>query len=112
MVSAVFDPARLVAEIEVHLHQLGIATLGGAGLSAVAAAAELLRALGVEPVDEHRTIRYRTRLVTVMNEGTAADEMHAENLAHSFRMLPAVRTGRAAVLVEAVPAPVLTPVVA
>lgn len=100
-VTAVFDPARLAAEIEVHLHQLGVATLAGAGLSVVAAAAELLRALGVEPVDQHRPIRYRVRHVLVRREALAGDELEAENLAHALRMLPSGPDHRE-VLIEAV----------
>ncbi len=104
MTAPVFDPVRLVAEVEVYLHQLGVATVAGGGVSATAAAADLLRALGVDPVDEHRPIQYRVELVEVV--GTAATPEEAEDFAHAVRSLGRVRSGRASVAVEAVAAPV------
>lgn len=106
--SAVYDPVRLVADVEVHLHQLGVQTVAGGAASAVAAACQLLRALSVEPVDERGSVQYR--VLVAEQKGVASDECHAENFAHALRMsCAAVRAGRAIVLVEAVPAPVLTP---
>jgi len=99
----VFDPVRLVAEVEVYLHQLGVATIAGGAASAVAAAENLLHALGVHPVDEHRAIHYRIELVEVV--GTAATVQDAEDFAHAVRTTGRVRAGRASVMVEAVAAP-------
>jgi hypothetical protein len=97
-----FDPVRLVAEVEVYLHQHGIATLAGGGVSAVTAAQDLLRALGVDPVDEHRPVLYRVELVEAV--ATAATVEDAEDFAHALRTTDRVRSGRASVAIEAVAA--------
>lgn len=101
-----FDPHRLVADVNVRLHQLGVATLTP-GVAADQAAAVLLVALGVTPVDEHRVVRYRTRLLVLRQQGESADELAAEEFAYKLRSLPVVRRGRATVVVEAILAPIL-----
>lgn len=104
--TAVFDPVLAAAEMTLWLHQLGVATTGTGDIVTQAAAA-LLQALGVDPVDEHRPIRYRVRLVEIRQEGTAVDELHAEDFAHALRMTGLCRTGRASVMVEAVVVPAM-----
>lgn len=91
------DPLHAVAEIEVWLHQHGVATVAGGADSAIRAAADLLRALGVDPVDTHRPARYVIRCTDPHPRATAmaGDATEAEDMAHVMRI-----TGHPDVLIE------------